>query len=501
MKLKFSIDYHTSWGQSLHVLLHYLDAKGDYKVKNFLMQTNDGKKWSVETVIRERLYAPINLTYHYQVEDEEGYIVRKEWNHIHRSYLLDDSKDYIFSDQWRDVPMACHLYSEAYSVTKGGFIGPLTPPQLSLFRKTLLLRVSAPQLTEHESLGVCGSHPTLGNWNPTLFLPMISMGASEWIIAINLDGIFQSFEYKFVVIDNHTHQIKKWEEGENRFLSLIKVQDGEVLTIYTDPLHLNDSTWYVAGITTTKVHKPLIDICAEKGFHIINWSPIHPIRISKRNVQQWEELAIYARKKRIGIIGNLKILLNESLQNPCRWRHRARFIAKYFSAVSIDFSIPHHDNRHDDYWAYLAAQIIRLFQEETNLLIYAGQESVSLDCLKPVFHQLRIPTLVLESMSQNPRCEFTDISQNPYHSIDSFKTSSMFMIEKWWTEDPKRTQRYYAAILQHNGKAPQKITSRIVEEIVARHFCCPSMICLIPEEYLQLISIEQLELMLKRSKR
>ena len=223
--------------------------------------------------------------------------------------------------------------------------------------------------------------------------------------------------------------------------------------------------------------------------------------IYKKIIRQWEKLAIYAHKRKIGIMGNLKINLDESPYDPCRWRHRARFLSQYLSAVSIDFSIPHQDNNHDDYWAFLAEQIIRLFQQETNLLICAGQESMSLDCLKPVFQQLRIPTFVMESVSQNPRREFSNISLNPYHSIDSFYTSSMAMLEKWWTEDPGRTQRYYASILQHAGKAPRSITNHIIEEIIARHLSCPSMICLIPDEYLQQVSVEQLELMIKRSKR
>lgn len=51
MKLKFSIQYGTQWGESLHVVLCYGSADGTERTANLLMNTDDGLMWTVETAV------------------------------------------------------------------------------------------------------------------------------------------------------------------------------------------------------------------------------------------------------------------------------------------------------------------------------------------------------------------------------------------------------------------------------------------------------------------
>jgi hypothetical protein len=43
MKLKFSINYRTAWGESLHVCIAYHSQDGTVKRYNMVMQTEDGE--------------------------------------------------------------------------------------------------------------------------------------------------------------------------------------------------------------------------------------------------------------------------------------------------------------------------------------------------------------------------------------------------------------------------------------------------------------------------
>ena len=146
MKLKFTIRYRTSWGESLHVAIAFHSQDGTVRQQNLLMQTEDGELWTLETaalVGRQHLLS--HIVYSYQVENGENQVLRKEWDMVPRIYYFDMSKDYIFPDQWRDSPLPYHLYSNAYRTTVFGRRNEqVEVAQLPLFRRTIVFRVSAP---------------------------------------------------------------------------------------------------------------------------------------------------------------------------------------------------------------------------------------------------------------------------------------------------------------------------------------------------------------------
>ena len=45
MKLKFSIQYGTQWGQNLYVVLTYLSIDQAKKTERLMMTTSDGMEW------------------------------------------------------------------------------------------------------------------------------------------------------------------------------------------------------------------------------------------------------------------------------------------------------------------------------------------------------------------------------------------------------------------------------------------------------------------------
>lgn len=250
MKLRFSINYNTQWGESLHIMITYTSSDGIEKSKNLLMNTEDGCLWTLEAAAVESRQHPIrSFSYFYQVEDSDGQVLRKEWNQVRRTYLFDSTKDYIFPDQWRDVPLPYHLYSQAYATTQ---LVPLDDtlqiPQLPLFRRTIIFRVSAPQLRKGQSVAVCGSHPALGSWSPARYQRLEYCGQHEWMWSLNVDAMMLPLEFKYVVIDDTTHTLLSWEEGDNRSTADFQVADGQVLVLYGDQLRMKEHIWRAAGV-------------------------------------------------------------------------------------------------------------------------------------------------------------------------------------------------------------------------------------------------------------
>ena len=258
MKLRFSIQYGTQWGENLHVVIRYDSADGTRKQYNLLMTTDDGTFWTLETAALVSRQHPIaSFSYYYQVEDGDGHVIRREWAQVPRTYPFDSSKSYMLADQWRDIPLQHHLYSRAYRVTNGlATDEEVNPLRMPLYRKTILFRVSAPQVSHGQSVALIGSHPTLGGWNPTRYLRMEYLGQCEWMLSVNVDSILLPLEYKYVVIDDQTNALVTWEEGDNRLVNGNEdptspdgqLRDGSVLVLYGEGLRVKEHTWRAAGV-------------------------------------------------------------------------------------------------------------------------------------------------------------------------------------------------------------------------------------------------------------
>src|SRR5574344_1807880 len=251
MKLKFSIRYNTYWGGSLHVHIIYYDSVEQIvDSSDSLMKTDDGSLWTIETAyINSRQHNVASFSYFYAVHDGDDNIIRKEWSLIPRIYSLDLSKDYTFDDSWKDVPLQYHLYSNAYiTAVHGKRDEKVEPLRLPLFRRSVVFRVSAPQLKPGQSLAVLGNHPMIGGWSEARFIPMSYCGRYEWVLSINVDGIKLPIEYKYVIIDSKTNALVEWEGGENRTTGTNEIADGQALVLYGEALRVCESLWKAAGV-------------------------------------------------------------------------------------------------------------------------------------------------------------------------------------------------------------------------------------------------------------
>lgn len=822
MKLRFSIQYGTQWGENLHVVIHFISTDGTIKRNNLLMTTDDGSYWSLETAALASAQHPIaSFTYYYQVEDGDGQVIRREWTQVPRSYPFDASKSYIFPDQWRDIPLQHHLYSRACRITNHMAVDEQVQPiRMPLYRKTLLFRVSAPQLAKGQSVAIIGSHPTLGDWNPTRYLRMEYLGQCEWMLSANVDAILLPLEYKYVIIDDQTNELVTWEEGDNRRVELnvglstpdSQLRDGSVLVLYGETLRVKERTWRAAGVVVPvfslrSTHsfgvgdfgdlRRFVDWAEATGMKIIqllpvndttcsrNWSDSYPYNIvsafalhphyldvealgglkSKSKMtayhRQQQELnalpysdyelvdrvkaayvrdvfeergrqtldskeyktwyqqneswlvpyakwlggqdeaeliyyiqyqlhvqllaaANYARSKGIILKGDVPIGVNrdsvETATHPelfnmdsstgappdafslngqnwgfptYNWqeeqpgrkkRHqvslsdwfqqRMKWMEQYFDAFRIDhvlgffriweipqdavfgimghfspampfavneieyFGLPFRrdlftrpfindrvlerlfgvhaqyvrDNflvplayglyglreeyntqrkvqacfegrndenslwirdglyrlisdvlfvedprqpemyhprigawqepvyealtaeekdaymrlynnffyqRHNFFWGQNAVHRLKATVCQTQMLCCAEDLGMLPDCVSHVLDHLRILTLEIQSMPKQNGFEFSHLDGNPYRSVATFSTHDMAPLRLWWEESPERTQRYYATMLQKQGRAPEHLPAHLAEEIIARHLYCPSMLCLL----------------------
>jgi len=298
MKLKFTIQYGTQWGQNLYVVITYRSNDGAEKSERLMMVTTDGMEWQLETTVLESRKHPISsFSYYYQVEDSDGNVLRKEWNAIQRTYFFDSSKSYVMADRWRDVSLQYHLYSKAYLTTMGiADSSEVMPLRVPLYRKTVLFRVSAPQLQKGQSVAIIGSHPALGSWNTARYLLMENIGRFEWLLSVNVESVLLPLEYKYVIVDDDTHALVAWEEGDNRTTEgllpadMSMVPDGTVLVAYGESLRVKEQMWRAAGVVVPVFSlrsqhsygvgdfgdlRRLVDWCVATGMKAIQLLPVN----------------------------------------------------------------------------------------------------------------------------------------------------------------------------------------------------------------------------------
>ncbi len=473
--------YRTEWGQSLHVDLTYISSDGRYTRYNLPMQTQDGELWQVETAVVESRQHPVTaLVYAYQVEDGAGKVLRREWSIVPRKYAFDSTMDYVFPDSWRDIPVQDHFYTAVYARSVGmTFKTEVDPLRVPLYRRTILLRVSAPQLQPGEVLAVCGNHPAMGSWNTSRYVRMMPIGGHDWLLSINADMMRLPLEYKYVVVDEQSNAISRWENGENRTTGDVFLGDGQVLVLYGEALRVEEREWRIAAVAVLEPTKVLVDWAQQVGMKLIDIQPAarRGMKIRLSSVRKLQQISAYAHDRGVSLMGHIEIDLNREM--TLRHIHsRIALLETCFDALSLHLLMPADAALHADYWAYLAAERAEQIICNTRMLVVieAGKDA---GMLKSALKRLRPVYVELQSEPEKTAFEFSHIDEYPYRSVAVVAGGAAVSLARWWEEDTERAQRYFVTILHRKGRTPRVLTPDIAEEVVARHLFSPSMVSVV----------------------
>ena len=110
MKLVFSLEYRTDWGQDLRAEVTLKRKRGADVRRVYPLHTDDGLNWTGEALVTEKDIE--RFTYRYAVYEGE-LVFRQEWDGVPRDFPAAD-RNFVLSDYWKDIPSLQHLYSSAY---------------------------------------------------------------------------------------------------------------------------------------------------------------------------------------------------------------------------------------------------------------------------------------------------------------------------------------------------------------------------------------------------
>lgn len=283
MKLQFKLEYRTQWGQVVCVEIVTKRRRGADLVNTQKLNIEDGINWSGEVVLNDRDATSFSYSY---VIVSEGDIVRREWNGVPRTFPFDGSKTFLLHDYWRELPILSHLYSSAYSHCVAHSLAQ--EPEISYYERTLLFRVQAPQLLKGQCLALLGSMPQLGDWMPERAIRMSRGGTHEWCLTLSASGLHFPFEYKYVIIDESTGELIRWEDGDNRISPIEDTYVSEnnggeywqsnnnllpvntVQVIWDRRLRMADEHWKAAGVVI-----PVFSLRSQRSQGIGDFGDLH----------------------------------------------------------------------------------------------------------------------------------------------------------------------------------------------------------------------------------
>ena len=247
MKIVFSIEYRTRWGERLVLRL------GRRRLE---MQYADTGIW---TAVLPKADSAEPLEYRYEVE-ADGTCRRREWS-MHRLQLPEGKAPATLRlrDRWLDMPSDAPFHSSVFTQgifgRKGTDEGPKAARKSR--RGNIAIRTVQAQLRPDEVLAIAGSGRELGDWQRVL--PMDDAEFPAWTLPLT---VTRGFEYKFLIADRRTLAPIIWEEGPNRTWKTLPAQDEAVIDSTPVP-QFPERHWRGAGTAI-----PVFSLRSEKGFGV-----------------------------------------------------------------------------------------------------------------------------------------------------------------------------------------------------------------------------------------
>ena len=214
--IKFQISYHTNFGQEVYICGSTPEL-GDLDETNALKLTCEGETWSAEIETKTTGH----IEYYYLLK-EYGKTIRKEWGE-HRKLQISRARNFSVQDLWKNKPYHSYLYSSAF--TESIFAHEKTGSPLTYFPNSILLNVICPFVQKGQKLMLTGETAQLGNWDLNKAKSLDYAGNGEWQILLNAKNLLDQLHYKFVIVDEKTHEALHWEDGGNRILLTQKAKE------------------------------------------------------------------------------------------------------------------------------------------------------------------------------------------------------------------------------------------------------------------------------------
>ena len=237
--LRFSINYHTQWGEQL-VVRYALD---DEASQTAVLTTHDGSNWETDIVIKDEVRI---VRHRYAVTNENGDSLREEKNSWRLFYVTNLSSRH-FLDVWTEDEVPEVFHRAPFSPT---LLFPSSGNESAhpILASRHLLILNVPPTENGKRWYVTGNTNFLGNWDERKAVALHHVSATEWTAEIKDEDVRHGFEYKYLLYDTRS-ETYVWESGENRLYPAQNASNDDCNTVRMDCMPRQHSTaWRSAGV-------------------------------------------------------------------------------------------------------------------------------------------------------------------------------------------------------------------------------------------------------------
>ena len=192
MKLNFTVNYRTEWGESLFLTGSPLAMGAGDLSRAVPMKLEGSETWTVRIDVPD---TETDFTYGYIVRHDNGY-VKREWGKPRRFIHGPNTHVFNILDRWQDMPWDKPYYSSAFidCICHRGDRDGVVAPTAGM----LTLSVDAPMIAPDEVVAVSGEAESLGEWNPAKAVRMSDASYPTWSVNIPSSSIKEGSEYNFL---------------------------------------------------------------------------------------------------------------------------------------------------------------------------------------------------------------------------------------------------------------------------------------------------------------
>jgi len=258
MKIRFHINFHTVWGQSVYITgsLPELGAWDTASAKE-LQYTGDGN-WSLELDLPNK---QVHFEYRYFLASGNQ-LIFEEWHRNHKQSITELRQNYVLIDYWQSRPQNAVFFSSPFY--KSWFAHPCDKfERIVKSKKKLRIKVIASEIERNQSVAILGNQTALGNWDANKALIMACDQFTEWSIELDATALSYPVEYKFCIIDNENKSLIEWEKDENRILENPQINENETAIISGLRFRKDSIEWKCAGTVI-----PVFSLRSESDFGI-----------------------------------------------------------------------------------------------------------------------------------------------------------------------------------------------------------------------------------------
>lgn len=232
MKIRFSINARTNWGQEICLLGNASELGGWDERRAISLKFTDNGLWEIELEIQSLK----EISYKYFINNGNGFVWEYGGN---RSASLGASENVLISDTWRyadspDNNLLSSPFSKAFFKRDGVTKATGKILKSGATDGVLRLQIRAPRVGKNYTVGVLGNSKVLGEWKEENVVLLDDKNYPNWEIDLPLKTGTKRIEYKYVIVHTETGEVVTWDQQDNRVLELKDKIDKKLLVIQSD---------------------------------------------------------------------------------------------------------------------------------------------------------------------------------------------------------------------------------------------------------------------------